>query len=846
MLNYSDSEVDRYHPICEDALNQALRNIGLDSIYQVDHHKPTYSLEMDFVIENQTSNNYLCVIEVKKTPAAVNSIRYQFQAESYVQSNSGKTEKPYYIITNLECAYAFRYDASRPKPYQQMLEPGLEKITDFKVDDEQVITNKLAVYFERKILDFIADRYAYQLNLVDFAIHMEPLMNDSVKWKTHLAVLLYEYIRGSFNYHHRTDLKDIRLFGSNVQQICSEAGRINFKGIFDYTTTTHLNRLSVPNSELNELYVLGNQNVLGDSVADVLHSMVTKGNAQDGEVATDVELARLVATLARLEIGTIKSTDIVCDPAAGSGNLICSAIEVMGLFPQQIWANDINPRFIELLSLRLGLNYAGIINHRNSPQVTNSDITNLSRDDFSDVKIVLMNPPYVKGIDCIHRKQSFFNTIQKISGSNAITESGQMPLEAVFLELMTELVTPGTVISCVFPTNFLTARGREACIIREFMLSKFGLKSIFMYPIDGTFENVTKSTCILVGRAKTPSKDVNVISSYTRVPDLDIHEIEKVVKKTFMPPGFNADAIPVTKLLLCAKEGWRFLRPETKDAIKFVNDNFSNSANYTLIEDLSIPMKRGTAGNKGKVTDLLFLCDNLINKYSGSGLCLAPAMRNSKYSSFIVGTGDSGFFDENVNSPVLVNNIINDYIPIAAAKIKRQNRGSTRVNTLGFYKSIVSNESRKAFPPNSVLIPRGIRKEGSVYLTDTRTFVSTNFLVCSFSNAQDALLASTWMTTLFYQLMCEISSKNEAGLRKMEVKDIKKTYMPVLSKVSANTISKLSNIARCMKFVNLYDSQIRDVDKIWAEELFGTNATVMLDKAQVLLSYLVNIRDPQL
>ena len=80
-----------------------------------------------------------------------------------------------------------------------------------------------------------------------------------------------------------------------------------------------------------------------------------------------------------------------------------------------------------------------------------------------------------------------------------MTNSGQMPLEAVFLELITELVAPGTVISCVYPSNFLTARGDEAKITRELVLSKFGLRTIFTYPGDEIFENVTKKHLCIGG-----------------------------------------------------------------------------------------------------------------------------------------------------------------------------------------------------------------------------------------------------------------------------------------------------------------------------------------------------------
>jgi len=34
MISYSDSEVGIFHPICEDAINQALVNLGLNTTYR--------------------------------------------------------------------------------------------------------------------------------------------------------------------------------------------------------------------------------------------------------------------------------------------------------------------------------------------------------------------------------------------------------------------------------------------------------------------------------------------------------------------------------------------------------------------------------------------------------------------------------------------------------------------------------------------------------------------------------------------------------------------------------------------------------------------------------------------
>ena len=846
MISYTDSEVSVFHPICERALNNALSNLGLSGTYQVVHHRHTGTLEMDYVIGNITSGKYLCVIEVKRTPADVNSARYQFQAMSYVQSNTGISEKPFYILTNLECAYAFRYDSSRPRVFQQMLQPGLMQISDFSSDNEADVENKLTTYFENCICSFVADTYNYLLTLEEFVIHMEPLKNNSREWKSHLAILLYEYIRGSFTYLHRTDLRDVRLFGNNISRICAEASRVNFKGIYDYNVTRYVPTVTVPNSELVDLFDLGQQNVTGDTIAGVLHTIVSSGHEHDGEVATDLELGRLVAALAKDELGTINSTDCVCDPAAGSGNLISSAIEILALNPTQIIANDVNSKLLELLSLRLGLNYASSICTTNSPTITNYDITSLSQAYFSDVKLLLMNPPYLAGINCGTRKNPFYNAIRNITGNMPMTEIGQMPLEGAFLELVTELVVPDTVIACVFPSNFLTARGEEAITLRNLLLSKFGLRTIFTYPGNDIFDGVTKGTCVLVGRAKQPAMNVKILTSYSNIPDIDIHQflgsLSCTLHNTFTPimAGVEGKQISVVDLQNDLTDGWRSLNREMEEALNFVKNNFELSPDFVQLNTLTIPMKRGTAGNGGG-SDLLFIDKNptIYNKYLPLGLSVGPAIRNSKYDNFVVGAGDACFLDERMNNGTMITNIINDYM----ATLSNGGRQQRNAKTFAQWQDIVRKESRKSFPANSVLVPRGIRATGRAYYSATDIYVSTNFLVCSFGNTRDAVLASTWMATIFYQIMCEISSKNEEGMRKMEVQDIKKTFVPIFSNVSTTTYNDLNAIIATIEFVDLHNPQIRNVDEIWARELFGTNANIMLNDAQRILAYLADIRD---
>ena len=246
-ISYTDSEVNTFHPICQKALENALAQLGKKDEYTILHHQYTGSLEMDFAIQNKNTGKYLCVVEVKRTPNDVQSVRYQFQAMSYVQMNSEVNEQPFYILTNLETAYAFRYDASKPKSFQQMICPGLVKIGKFSDFSEKDFIKKLSDYFKIMLSNFIENKYNYLVTLEQFANIIENIKNAPQKWKTNLAYLLYEYIRGAFTFIRREDLHDIRLFNKNISKICEEASKINFKGIFNYSNETFDNKIDIEN-----------------------------------------------------------------------------------------------------------------------------------------------------------------------------------------------------------------------------------------------------------------------------------------------------------------------------------------------------------------------------------------------------------------------------------------------------------------------------------------------------------------------------------------------------------------------------------------------------------------------
>ena len=421
-----------------------------------------------------------------------------------------------------------------------------------------------------------------------------------------------------------------------------------------------------------------------------------------------------------------------------------------------------------------------------------------------------------------------------------------MPLEAAFLELITHLVKPGTTIACIFPKTHLTARGNEAQIIRSILLSNLGLHTILTYPSDEIFDDVTKDTCVLVGKAMRPNEIINVFSSYDKITDLDIHRFEHAINSALtnqfasIMPGVVGRTIEKTSLIGSLSDGWRELNSEMVEGINFVKTIFETSDKFQQLKDFGFEMKRGCAANGGG-SDLIFIDsrEQLYSQFVNRNLVLKAAMRNAKLSSFYVGSGDSKFLDIKANDETIINEIITAYLalPSRGGQQQRVQKTSTQLKTMLEY------ESAHVFAANSVLIPRAIRREGKVYLAENPVFVSTNFVVCSTQNYRDALLLSTWISTIFYQLICEVASKDEEGMRKMEVNDIRLTFAPKIDNIPKSVINELCQETRTLSFIDLKSPKIRNIDCIWAKYLFGSNYKDRLNEATRLLSFLANRRD---
>lgn len=852
-IKNTDKEVECFHPVCKEALEGALKQLNIDKDYEVQHHRYVGTIEMDLVIASKETNKILCVVEVKRTIAAVNSTRYQYQAMSYVQSlRDNELESRYYLLTNLESSCLFKFEKNRPNVYEQIIEPGFSLNHKFADVSREVFMADLTKQYANFISIIKNDRGKYMLSFKQFADEIHDKLDKDIEWKKALVALFYEYIRGSFTKINRNELKTIAQLSNKVDLICQEGLKVNFKDIFTLPELASKQRnVETNRTLLQQLFDLGKTYVDADELASVMHKVVSEEHKHEGEVPTDTDLATLMLWLVKCITGELNEDEKIMDPASGSGSLLCATANVYEhIQPSQLIANDINSRLLQLLSLRIGLKFASTVEKGNTARITSMNIADLPTTDFDHVRAIVMNPPYLAatGMSCVSRKAELYRRIRLLKGCEPTTTSGQMPLEGPFVELVSTLAKEGTVIAAILPNTHFTTKGDASRAIRTMLLNDFGLQLIFNYPQEKLFEGVTQNTSIAIGVKGTRTDNVLYLYSNEIVSEIDASSISDILKSEFsieelanINSQFEGCLLPKKKLEQKIGDGWQIGNMTKHDAQNFVQANIATSRLLTTLSDSEFKdYHRGKIGNEG-CTKLLYLKPNSIflakvrSQLKGH---TAAGLNNAKFDSVNIGRGESVFFNVSGMSDRQIREIVDLFLAESNRKNKKQRRDDKSPEE---YVATLKKESKRVSPAFSVMLPRAIRSNGRVFVSNRPTFVSTNFFVIESDEIGSKILAS-WFSTIFYQLECEAYCNNRAGARKMEEKDFNPLHVPITSELSEDEKQRIVTTP-ISEFINLRLPQVRDVDRVWAEILFGDNAEELIEEALMLVPILVADRE---
>nr|QIP58412.1 SI/RM fusion protein [Bacillus pumilus] len=857
--SYGDDEVSVYHPICEAALNQALVNTGLDSTYEVVHHELVGSIEADFVIKNKQTKKYLLIVEVKRTKSQVSSTRYRLQAQSYVREANIKVEQHYYCLTNLEIIDFFKHDPNKPVVSQQIIEPSPIVVGNFS-DTVSEFYNRLVEAFQNIIDISVNDAGTYKSSTANLVDILENRKDNSTSWHQALVVAGYEYIRGVLRGQNvEVPTRDAIYFKSRPGRLLEEGRKIDFNVLFsEPEPNTNDNDIWNVNL-LSSLNDLGRRILTGDELAELIHDIATRGRGHEGVVPTDIELGKVLSIISQHILGRpLTEDEVISDPAAGSGNLLATvSAGFNNVMPRQIWANDIETLFLELLSIRLGLLFPQLVSSNNAPTITGEDVCSLNPEDFANVSVVVMNPPYVSGVTDPAIKRKFAHKIIQLTGNRPQTLFGQIGVEALFLELVTELVQDGTVISAIMPKQYLTAQGNESKAFREFLVGNFGLEHIFLYPREGLFEEVIKDTVVFVGRKGSSVEEIEVLDSFTPLEQVDLHNLKRALSNSsneqiIQPMGMELRKEKREELENRVTVGWRHITSNGRVAEEWITNNLESHCIRLVASDYDL--RRGRVGNKG-ASDLLFINSkkklwDLLDE-SVPRDWLYPALRKVNEINTPIFNEDAtpvrflcppnSAYQDGTGESIILDKILDVYVDFQVYKSKQKKFEKSKEEL----KEILYKESDFYSSEHTVFIPRALRRSARAFINEQKVFCSTNALEVFGGNSEEMWLLLSWLSSVFAQLQFEAMAKDQEGERKLEKKSIQNLYIPNLGDIDDVLKQDLIEEVREIHFFDLCRPRVRKLDLLWAKVFWSGNEMSKTKEAAELLEDLVFERYPE-
>ncbi len=854
---YLDSENDFFHPVFKKASEEALISKGLYNEIQVKGQYPSPTGPIDFVFYSIKTKKVLLPIEIKRTQSSARGPGRR-QARDYWSNLGLMCQTKFYCVSNLEITELFRFDRNKPRTLSQKIKLDNSNVGSLIGADEDLFYNKLVKCIE-EILDIVLEMrgYVYNSGLTQFQTLMEASVGDPLKWHKNFIPASFEYIRGasknSDNLKSYTlRWKDATFYNDNPGRLITLGEKINFSHIFTPPIPdVNADSLAFQQQVLSEVFDCGRLYGAGDDIAEIVNNMLAPKGL--GIVETDMELAQLVSIFGKVSLGrALNSDEIVLDPGSGSGRLLTALpmLSFPSISPSQLWANEIEQQFSESLSLRLGLAFQQVISPHNTAKITISPIEDISKEDVSNVALVVMNPPFISGVQSNLKKIPFVKKIEQLSGQKSILNHGQVALEILFLELVWALVKEGTAIVSVFPAQHLYRTSVEAQKFREFLVENFSLSHIVIYPNKGIFENVIKQTVLIVGQKNIISKNIKIVELQKQLSDIDLSELLAglTVNECDTISGVNVHIIERQVLSASAEGGWRDLIGG-KRASTFFCEYFDDCKK---IADLPRGyVRRGTIGNGGNTKLTVFNSSKPhfpeIVKLIPSEW-LMPVLNTTENMPRIltkINAPQMSFlpppeaYIEGTNESSRLNNIISSYIEIPVVNNNKQSKRAQSAEEV----RVRLKRDQKEFGDGWVLIQRASRIKGDVsILEDKGVLLSTNVPMVKMNTREERVLFASWMLSIFGQLQLEYYSTPQEGMRKLEMNSINKLCYPDFSCINSSVKQKLLALFEDTPAKEFSNLLLTESDYIWSEIIYPADPDTCVGNALDIFSELIDER----
>ncbi|OPY60051.1 MAG: hypothetical protein A4E56_02936 [Pelotomaculum sp. PtaU1.Bin065] len=850
----TDPENSYFHPVFKYAAEEALKICGFNKEIEVVGQYPSGSGPIDFVFRRIASGKILIPIEIKRSKTSVRGLGRR-QSRDYWNNLGNTCETPFYCTSNLELTELFRNDQHRPKTSAQLI-----KLTNPIIILGKTKENIFYEAFINCLCEVVGiviggSQYSYVTAFTQFQTHIENRNSNPREWHKLFVPMCFEYIRGAAsNYSSLTRRtlmwKSAGYYQTNPKRLIELGRKVDFEGVFKYPCPDPNDNEAFTYGILEEASNSGKYLGGGDEVAEVVGEVVTE-YIDKGYIETDPELANLLAIISKVCIDReLLPDEEIFDPCAGSGALlkVLPSFSIFKLQPRQIRANEINPFLAEVLSLRLGLAFAPVLDTDNCPKITIAPLETLEKDLLKKVRVVLMNPPFIAGIRSSEIKKVCAERIRQVSGKQSILDMGQIGYEALFLELVRHLVPDSTVIASVFPAQYLVRLSKEIVNFRQFLIRDFGLKYFAIYPRAGIFEKVIKQTVVLIGQKGSSSNQVKVIEIEEKLSNLDFHQLLRGLERKLNNPthGVNIIARPRIEFERSVKEGWRVLYGMGFRADKLIKKYMTG---FNKTHDLEL--RRGTIGNSGSTELTVFSKENpllpsVVNLIPKKWLC--PVLNTTDDMPRLIGPSNApeqsflppaAAYKQSTPERKILISIIKEYLSsyqLKSSKQKKKEKSDEQILK-------ILRADQKDLGKNWVIIPRGSRKKAEVGLLESGgVLLSTNVVLVKIEDEVTRRLLASWMLSIFGQLQLELYSAPQEGMRKLEIGSVGKVQYPDFNKIPEKKAAALAKLAIDENAIDYNNAVSRTVDKLWAAQLYPSDPEGCLSEAFEIFNYLVDER----
>ncbi len=859
---YWDDEVRVFHPFFEEVLNSTLSKMGLHEELEIVHHWTVkgFSGIIDFAICNKKSKKVLLPIEVKKTVVDLKALGRR-QARGYLEALGIYRGSDYYLATNLEHIELFRDTPNRVLTMAQLLNLSESYVGDLKSSDFDNFRKSLEKSL-RQVLELVRgnDGSDYASNISGLLHALETSVEDLESWHQAQSFYAFDYIRGALGVDcfFKKNVEGWPIadsFVSSPGAMKDLVSKIDFDLLFEKRPNGRFNDVEIAQITAGA-FEAGQSEDLAEDLAGVVNEIAYSIKGIPGVVETTPNLADLLVAQLSMVVGPELDSKLkVLEPGCGSGNLIVALKKYYeSLTARQIFGVEKQEIFREVLSLRVGLHFKDSLRNGEKPNLSIRTLESIEVNECKDVGLVIMNPPFIRGIDSVKERRKISDLIFKISKTKSVLTGEQLGYECGYLELLMNLVPDQTVIASIFPKNAMLRP--DSSELRAYLVNVFGLKQIVLYKDNNLFGSVQKSTVILIGKKGSKSENIEVYNYTEDLENFDFQKFKKMRTKRnqYIQTLGSVIEISTEELLESADSGWKGLLSGVESEYEVCLNKILKCSEFSTI-GRNHKLYRGAIGNKG-ASEFLFnpripRNKSLINKpfkwEKIPNSWILPAIKNSDSAprEITKQSGESAIhFPEVHQIQNTDNSIFANYLQGNFGSDKsKSGSGSQRKAEKSVEDLFRILEVSRPINGPVVLIPRGQRAAAQIsFSSEKELMVSTNFFIAECKSRVEAIILASWLLTIFGQVQLEHSGIDQEGMRKLEKFQIENCLIPKginFTKLELEELEKVLLESSPLLFKAIVP---REIDRIWARKLAPDNYEDLILSTEKTLKVMCNQR----